>query len=431
MVTASVFTPASTLVIILLTSIVAAFYGLGYLGVLWDPQSHLPNVKVGFVNADAGFNFSAYPPAFAQAVLQQTGGRTIGQVVEATLLAPSSAAAGLFNWQNLTGVPHDDLVNRVNNNELWNVVYIPANFSDVFLLNFNFGKPQTQLVFMNIENIYDQARQMSVVSIINAVLTAIVQTFSNAFAQKLLTSINTNPVDNITISAPNIRLIANNLHPIPNFGHNFATYVICIVLWLSGLVTATLLSVIYMIRLPFLKQHGIATHLRTPTRIILSAQTVSLLLSFLHALVAWGVYCGFVGSPTSGFNPDYNSFVVLMYTWFIAATFHSVALCLCVLLGKDNYSLIFSLLLILQLATSSAILDPDVMVGFAKVTYGLPLYYANRSLKCMILGTSCSFMPFNTGIMAIWFVGMSAITFVVGRRNVFRTRTAVNKAETA
>ncbi|KAL2920251.1 hypothetical protein HK105_200320 [Polyrhizophydium stewartii] len=425
---ASVFDKPSAFFVVIGTSLVVALYFMAYLGVVWDPQAHLTGLSVGFVNADAGFNFSAYPPTFAQAVLQQTGGKTMGQIVEGSLLGPSSTAAGLFSWQNLTGVPHDDLVNRVNNNELWNVVYIPANFSDSFLLNFNFGKPQTTVTYMNVENIYDQARQMTVASMANAVLAAVFKSLSDGFARKMLGSVNTNPAGNVTLSQPNIQLVANNLHPVLNFGRNMATYIICVVLWLSGLVTASVLTTIYTVRLPLLKQQDAVPHLRTPTRIILSAQITSIATSFLHALMSWGIYCAFIGSATSGFHPDYNSFVVLLYLWFVAASFHAVATTFCILIGKDYFSLPFSMLLILQLATSSSILDPDVMIGFGKITYAFPFYYANRSLKCMMLGSSCKFVPLNTGVIAAWWAAMLVVTFVAGRRFIVKQAELISRA---
>ncbi|KAL2920268.1 hypothetical protein HK105_200338 [Polyrhizophydium stewartii] len=425
---ATLYTIPLSFLLVLGTSAVASIYALAYLGVLWDPQSNLPNVKVGFLNADAGFNFTGYPTSFAQAVLAQTGGKTIGQIVESTILDPSGPTRSMLSWESIDGVSRDDAIDRVNNNELWNVIYIPANFSSAFLLNFNFGKPSTSIYTLDIETIYDQSRQMTVNSLLNAELGAIFKSFSGSFSRKFVASVNSAPNSTIWLTPPTIQLVPNNLHPIPNLGHNFATYAICIVLWLSGMVTASLMAIISGMRLPYLRQHHVQDALNTPTRIMLSAQIISMLLAFLQALVAWGIYCAFVGSATSGFNPDYSPFVILLYLWFIAVSFHAIASTLCILIGKDYYPLPFSMLLILQLATSSSILDPDVMVGFGKITYAFPFYYANRSLKCMMLGSSCKFVPLNTSVIAAWWAAMLVVTFVMGRRYIIRTRRRINKA---
>ncbi|KAL2920261.1 hypothetical protein HK105_200330 [Polyrhizophydium stewartii] len=426
---ANVFTVPSALIVTIATTLFATIYALAYLAMLWDPQSRMPNLKVGFINADAGFNFTGYPASFAQAIAAQTGGKTIGQIVESTILSSTSATSKMFDWRNLTGTSHAEAVDLVERNEFWQVVYIPANFSSVFLLNFNLGTPRTSPVFMNIETIYDQGRQMTVVSIANAVLAAIIKSVSNGFSAKMMAAVNSVPNATVTIMPISMQVVANNLHPVPVFGRNFATYALCMVFWLAGLMTASLLSAIYSLRLPFLQQNHIHDELTTPWRIVGSTLVMSTILGFFQALIGWGIYCGLVGSPTSAFNPDYDPFVVLLYMWFITVTFHAVSILLCLLLGRDKYTMVVSMLLILQMTTSSAILDPGVMNDFAKITYGLPFQYANRSLRCMILGSSCSFVPLNTGVLAAWYCALVGLILFVGRRQAVRMRQLVGLAQ--
>ncbi|KAI8921775.1 hypothetical protein BC831DRAFT_475747 [Entophlyctis helioformis] len=422
--TVNVFTTPTSLVLSIGTSIVVMLYALAYLGVLWDPQSRLPHVRVGFVNADAGFDFSSTPPPLAAAITAQFKNRTMGQVIQSTLLAPDTPSRNALDWIDLTSenLSHQDAIDRVERNEFWNIVYIPANASNVFLRNFNLdGRPSSKLTYMYIEDIYDQARQLTVASFTTGAVNSIFRGFGAAFNEKLLAGINT-PNATVTVNPITFFVSGTNIHPVRFFGLNFATYIICLVLWLSGLITMGLMTTIYEAGLVRLREFNLVGHLRTPLRIVMSVQFASLLASFFHALTAWGIYCAFNNSATSGFNPDYSSFTVLMYMWFITVAFHTFATFLAINFGKDNFGLPMSLLLIFQLATSSSILDPDIMPPFAHVTYGLPFHYAVRSMKCMLLSSSCHDMGKNTGVLTAWLVGMVALTLLTGRGRVVARR---------
>ncbi|KAL2920259.1 hypothetical protein HK105_200328 [Polyrhizophydium stewartii] len=415
----NIFTRTHTATV-LATSIMVAMYMFLYISMVWDPMSHMNQVRVGFVNADAGFNFSGYPAALAPAVLAQTGGSTMGQVLEKLMLDPSSPAATPFIWESLSGVSHSEIVDRVDKNEFWNVIYVPADFSNSFLRNFDSGKPRTDLVFMNVENIYDQARQGTVTSFSNNLLAVAVKKANAVISAQTLAAFNTNATLGSPVFPPTIQVVANNLHPVSVFGRNMAINVMSLLLWLSGIMTFAIVSGAYRSRLPVLRERGHIDHLRTPLRLISSIYTASLLISFMHAFVVWCLYCAFNGSVTGGFNADYSPVVALLILWYITFCFHSIAILLSSIIPGVGFAVILAILMIFQMSFSSLFSDPDVMIGIGQISHGLPMQNAARTFKCLLLGSSCSFMPKNLGVLAAWWAVTTLIACTVNYRRMVK-----------
>ncbi|KAJ3309935.1 hypothetical protein HDV04_005504 [Boothiomyces sp. JEL0838] len=415
----SLITPTLAIVMIILVAFITALYALFYLGCLWDPISRLPNVPVAVVIADNGFHFDQHPEAQTR-VMRLTHNKTMGEVVDYFLFNPNSSASGVLKWTKLDSSTRlDDLRTMIDNGDYWGYLYVPSNFSDSVLSNLQNATTHTgykDAFNSTIEFGYDQARQMTVTGLVYKYALGVVNGLSSAIAQTIVGEAEKYPNGyESLLTTPRylvspIQLEVNNMHPIPFYGYNFATYIASIVLWVCGILGAVVLFKIYQMR--FQTASHLFEQKNFISRYLLSGTLVSLFITLVSASI-YLILLVILARGTDFIQTDYSPLTVWVFLWLTAFCYLQFSNILAALLGPDNFSLIVSLLLILQLGSSSAILDPIVMNPVTKLSYGLPLQYSVKGLRCLMLGSQCNSMPLNYGVLFAWTGGLGLLNLAV------------------
>lgn len=270
---------------------------------------------------------------------------------------------------------------------------------------------------MTITYVYNQARQMTVTGFVTAAIKTIITSISAEIANGLLKESESHPngyqsllITPRFISSP-ITLKTLNTHPIPFLGLNFATYISLVVLWITGIVIASLVFQIFNNRFDDL--HLYQDYKNFMVRYILAGLGVMLILTLLSSLTMYLMLFFLSGLNTSFISSGHTSVELILYFWLVSLSFQSFSTFFASWMGYDIFASIVSLLLIIQLSTSSAILDPIVMHDFTKLTFAFPFYYSVRGLRCLMLGSQCGFMPLNIVVPGCWLFGMMGLTMLV------------------
>ncbi|KAI8898957.1 hypothetical protein BC833DRAFT_564532 [Globomyces pollinis-pini] len=416
MITSKIVTPSIAVLLTLFLAIIVILYGVFYLGCLWDPISKLKNVPVAILNQDNGFDFTGYPIEVQQKLLGFTNNQTLGELISGSFFNENSPFHSTLKWESIeSNVNANDLNDRVGLGDYWAAIIIPSNFSNAFLSNLE-NKTSHHInpnaFNMTIQFTYDQARQFTVVSIITRAVQTIMDNVSYTFGSKLVSQAEKSPNGHLDlIVVPEfllkpIWLIHNNIHPVNHYGHNFSTYVGAIVLWLGGMIVTTLLFKIYQSR--FIYLHPQIHQPRFKIRYLISSAFMVIFFSFVSSVIFFGTLSVLNGSNTPFIVGNSTSMDYILFGWLFTLTSSLFCCIFANLMGVDNYSMIPSIFLIMQLATSNAILDPIVMDKLTYVSDAFPLTYAVKGFRCLTFGTQCHKMGSYVGVLFIW-VGVTGV----------------------
>ncbi|KAI8893587.1 hypothetical protein BC833DRAFT_607868 [Globomyces pollinis-pini] len=414
-----IMTPLTAVFMFFAVSAVAALYGIIYLGVLWDPLSHLNSLPFAYLNNDRGFNFTGYEP-YQSTVLKLTQNQTFGEIGVNVLFKSNSSLANLLGWVEIPSTMSESELNeQLEKGDYWGYIYIPENFSNNFLSNLQ--NPKTHLANPNYQNmtvdfVHNQARQITISGMYSAAVNAGLEALSSQLANDLLNAAEKDTQNGYNALLTTPRFISRpihsrivNIHPVPFLGLNFATYISGLVLWITGLVTVTLIFRTFVSNFDLIS-HTYSQKLFRP-RFILTAVVFGAFYTFLSTVVIYLLLLGLSGN-TSFLQPNYNSFQLIMYLWLMSVTFTSTSALLCSIMGVDYFAIVSSMFLILQLATSSAIIEPVVMPSLGKIGYVFPFGYSVKALKCMFMGSMCNSMSMNIWVLFVW-TGVTLLTTFV------------------
>ncbi|KAJ2997281.1 hypothetical protein HDV02_005681 [Globomyces sp. JEL0801] len=420
-ITTGVMNPILATLMLIAATGAALLYGTIYLGPLWNPLPHFNNVPFAYLNHDKGFDFTAYKP-YESAVLRMTNNQSFGDLSENLLFKSDSPLSQFLKWVQIEKTTTvEQLKEQLEIGDYWGIVYIPENFSNAFLTNLQ--DPNTQLpnpnyLNMTVDVIYNQARQLTICSIAITAISDSLSVLSSSFANKLLLaaerdrsvgykSLLTSPR---FISQPIHKNIINT-HPIPFMGLNFATYLPCLVLWIAGVV---IVSLVFRI---FGKNFDNVAHVHHRPLFIVKFWVSGVLFGLFNTFVASFAFFLLVLSLNNGdssfVQPEYSSFQVILFLWLMTSTFTCSSAVLCALIGIDYFAILSSLLLILQFATSSAILEPVVMPGAGRIGYIFPFSHSVKTLKCMFLGSQCHEMGSHILVIIVWLICTLLLTLVI------------------
>jgi YhgE/Pip-like protein len=414
-----VMPPFVVALVLLLILCLIALYCLFYLGCLWDPVSKLGKVPVAFVNMDQGFDFSNHVN-FKTRIERITGNRkSLGDLLESQI--SGTKAKDVLKWEFFsTNVSFGDVQNKLESGDYWGILVIPKNFSNNFLTNVklpNETKPIYQGNNVSLEYYYDQARQLSVTSMVSNVVRDLCLKLSVSFGDALLQEVELSKVgySNLMVTpryllSP-INCTITNIHEVPVWGMNFATYVAQIVLWITAIAMVTTMSKLFESRFDLIKAQMARSFFAT--RIVSTITLASAVYTLFAAMFFMFMVFLLNGSGDIVAKDRLVSETVL-FLWLTAQCYFSMASLMYVTLGQEYFTAVASLLLIFQIATSNAILDPIVMHAFTNVTFGFPLYYSVHGLRCLLLGSQCNFMSRNVGVLLIWLFASLIIASLIG-----------------
>ncbi|KAJ3366336.1 hypothetical protein HDU91_001857 [Kappamyces sp. JEL0680] len=414
-ITRSILSPLKTVALALLISFLVVVYCIMYLGTLWSPAAKLSSVPVAILNQDQGFAFALLGNSTAPArIMSVTSNQTAGEFLTQAVI--KSAVFQIIAIPPST--PVSDLHGDMETGRYWGYLTIPPNFSNALLSNLwnrTSNQPAETANAMVVTFSYNQARQLSVTGLVATGIKQIVTEFSLSFAGGFIKEALAHPdgyssllVTPSFVAKP-ITLAVENTHPVPYWGLNFATYIPLVVMWILGMVTTTLFFRLW--REAFDQAYS-QSPVYFAARFLLSGFLISVVCNFLIAVWIWLMLLILAGNQ-SFVQADYTSGQVIAYLWLIACCFQSFSAFFASLIGVENFNLVPSLLLILQLATSSAILDPVVEPDAARITYAFPLHYGVQGLRCFFLGSQCNDLSRDTWVPGVWFLGLTVGTLAL------------------
>ncbi|KAJ3273663.1 hypothetical protein HDV01_004272 [Terramyces sp. JEL0728] len=412
-----------TVAIAVLVSVVCFLYAFLYLSTLWDPASRMSNVPVAVLNADAGFDFTNYADK-KDKILALTKNHTLGEAVSYILFSPDSSASSLLNWQPISPfITLDDLNTRLEHGDYWGYIYIPQNFSQTLLLNTvntTSHLDSNASGSMSIMFGFDQARQQTVTSLLSKLVvgtfTAISQGLANefvAFAEKSPNGYNDLLVSPKILDSF-ITVYIHNIHPINVYGQNFSTYIVGVVLWIACLTITSITFKYFEMGFNNIKESY------SDTRFILRYQFYCNIFPFFLTFVASGSIFLMLTILNRGtdFPGGKEPIAIFLFIWLSTVAYLQINCLTATLVGYNNFGMIMSLFLILQLATSAAILDPIVMNSVTDITFVLPMHYSVKGLRCLLLGSQCNYMGRDVGILFAWAIGLWLVINILLYRQI-------------
>ncbi|KNC99660.1 uncharacterized protein SPPG_05042 [Spizellomyces punctatus DAOM BR117] len=414
----------------IVTGIVVTLYGLMYLGSSWDPQGKLNRVPVGVFNNDIGYStLPSLSPESQNIVAGLTRNNTpMGTLLEQYIFE-TPAVNGRLKWTNIssTGLTYQDAIDMVDRGDYWGIVYIPSNFSDNFLTNLRLNrtaevKPQT----LSVEYIWDQGRQFTIANFANQAVSGSLSGLSTSLAQAMVNATASNPtlLDPAFLITP-IVVAPGRRHAVAKFGINLATYILPLLMWLSSMMSVTVVNKLLLARLPHLtgvkNAHGLPRANFPPIQIALASLALSGCFTLFHTFLGWGIFYILGGDEAFTYG---NPGQVFGFLWFFSYACLGFMWLLCVVFGVDGFAIPASLLLIFQLTTSGAIVDHVAMAGAVKIGEGFPFYWGLIGMRAYLLGTRTHYLTRSYLILLAWAVGCTALAIFLATRQLQNWRKA-------
>lgn len=402
-------------VVMVVTGIVVVLYGLMYMGSTWDPQSKLPNASVLIVNNDSGYTTLSSLPAESRDLVSKivNPGVSMGSVFASTLLN-NPVFRNRLKWENVAGVTHEQAIDWVDNGDpYWGILFIPSNFSDNFISNLRFnGSSNAEIHQMSIEYIWDQGRSFTISNFINQAVTSVVSGISTIVATSIANTTSSTPtLVNPSFFISPITLASGRRHPVYQMGANLATYLSLLLMWLGSMMSVTVIQKLLIEKIPHLtgvhSTHGLPPARFPPLQISTAAVALGTCFSFFHALLAWAVIYGLGGRNVFACHPG----TVFGFLWFFSLVSLGVISLLSVIFGVDGFAIPASLLLILQITSSGAIVDHIAMAGAMRLGYALPFFWGLKAMKAYLLGSQVHELTKCYLVLSAW--GLISLTATI------------------
>eukprot|EP00013_Stygamoeba_regulata_P021516 CAMPEP_0177644462 /NCGR_PEP_ID=MMETSP0447-20121125/8703_1 /TAXON_ID=0 /ORGANISM="Stygamoeba regulata, Strain BSH-02190019" /LENGTH=476 /DNA_ID=CAMNT_0019146829 /DNA_START=24 /DNA_END=1454 /DNA_ORIENTATION=- len=405
--------------------LLVSIYLLLYLGSSWNPIDYVDNVDVGVIVLDSGFDFEEMEKRFPQSMAILKAGNvttlpSIGGLFK-EVIKDEPRVRGVFNWDFPNTNSRDKLREMVNDGDYWLGVVIPPPLSmsllaahpvvnltdlvDAARRHVNYTQSTDEY---KIELIYDQGRHSTAISIILAVMDALIQSINAGFANEFLnheayTPLLAQMVPPYAVAQP-LQTIRTNLHPVSDSGENTASYIFSVVMWIGSLVAmASLLRATVGDVSDQLAHHDfVPPGLVAVYRIVLM-EVFLLTQSILINLI----YLGFGGDIESG-----HWGTLFFFTFYFSNAFMAIIGLLAVLLGP-LFQLPATILLVVQLTCCEAIMPHVLQPAFFKLGVALPMRYAVRGTRHILFGSYNRIMEDCLVLMA-WIVGPLLVGIPLG-----------------
>ncbi|KAG0259230.1 hypothetical protein DFQ27_004181 [Actinomortierella ambigua] len=425
-------------ILLVISSLVVAAYIWLYMGSLWSPLSRVKNVPILLCNQDTGFNFSSSPGQVRRLFQNITGGAPVGTILQKQIMDPEGLVHKAFEWHDVSAQPgwtRESLIQEVDLGHYWGLLYIPANFSTALLMNAPTRQgPANISTPVTIEYVFDQGRNYATQGIIEKVMLTTVNGLIQGFLQRLLSSLSS-PTLMATMTpsfwVKPIHFSETILHPVLQYGESFASYMVFVVAYIGSLLTVNCIARY----LPSnVETFGMLTigddkeYRHFPAlRIVLARHTVAIMFSTVHSLLIWMVPRVLHGYSTVGST----AFVAFVFTFLCTWSFLSVLFFMCRVFTIDGFQIPATLFLILQLTTSSSIMDWILTPGFYRIGIVFPMTYAVRGMRYIFFGSLKDKMWINWLVIAAYIVVPGILTVYCARRDIRRRRKALHTLDAA
>ncbi|KAF9155322.1 hypothetical protein DFQ26_009779 [Actinomortierella ambigua] len=340
-----------------------------------------------------------------------TGGAPVGTILQKQIMDPEGLVHKAFEWHDVSAQPgwtRESLIQEVDLGHYWGLLYIPANFSTALLMNAPTRQgPANISTPVTIEYVFDQGRNYATQGIIEKVMLTTVNGLIQGFLQRLLSS-PSSPTLMATMTpsfwVKPIHFSETILHPVLQYGESFASYMVFVVAYIGSLLTVNCIARY----LPSnVETFGMLTigddkeYRHFPAlRIVLARHTVAIMFSTVHSLLIWMVPRVLHGYSTVGST----AFVAFVFTFLCTWSFLSVLFFMCRVFTIDGFQIPATLFLILQLTTSSSIMDWILTPGFYRIGIVFPMTYAVRGMRYIFFGSLKDKMWINWLVIAAYIV---------------------------
>lgn len=231
----------------------------------WIPQQRFNNLSCGVVSCDAGGPPQApLPPFGASLVATLFKAGTLGFKPFSCDCASGGCRAALVTavdrgelWSAIYGAPPLPFVRRCSSSShsTWIIIHTHIGFSDAYFcisvppVNENFtadvlshapslglGNATTQA---QVEHIFAQGRSYTTLSFMRTVVNLTVAPISAGFGQQLIdaSAAGAGPAFSPSFFLSPFTLRETNLAPVRVFGEHFASYLLCLLLWMGSAFT--------------------------------------------------------------------------------------------------------------------------------------------------------------------------------------------------
>eukprot|EP00128_Syssomonas_multiformis_P000017 Colp12_sorted_trinity150504_noHs@23418 len=419
----------------LIVSTVIFVYAVLYMFAVWNPPSYISNIEIAVFTEDRGFELEKFYPKWDSNTSAQVNASFYGKpqiyVSQIVMKTMAERLTGYVTWKMMpAGTTRQQMVDEVADGNYWAALRFGANYSNNFLVQSTNFSGSPYLRFLQpaqpnvIEYIYDEGRNYPCHSVIAKVLAGLFQQGGPVLSRVLptLPLISTLAKYEVlsapTLAAP-LPLANTNLHPVSSSGANFACYCTFVLLWIGCSITVTIIARHTMEQEKALRGKPYITALR----IMLGRVLLAPAFAFFIALLIAAVIVANGGSFSQGYML-YVGFV--FYTSFAFLALNSF---LCTAVGIDNFMVPSTFLLILQLTSSGGLIAEDLQPGFYLIGRGLPFYYAVRGARTIMFGSLPDTMPFNYGILTIYFAVFLGLTLLLGRKGVLKRWASIRNSD--
>jgi len=436
--------------------LVITIYGIVYFGGLWDPISKLKNLKVSIVNDDQGC-----PTTNIFCLALSTQSITIpnmGDMIKQNLLS-NEQTKDLFKWQTNDFENEKEDANKeelsydiVEKYDRWGVIYIPKNFTVNILSQMDKSafqseevqqqliagiaqklgvQPQTVPTLFNMNDltntdeatlfyIYDTGRSYTSVTFVSTAFETIDKVLKKTLALTMYKTATANSVtfnNNFYMNAYVSNFV--DLHPIHNFGQNFASFMLFVIIYIAAIAT----NLVYRKYRPF--NYYIQDN-KTNTSIFISALSkIGINMIYMLIVSAFMMLVMFMFGNGQHENNLFCTYLIFVLWAFICLTFCHIISNLLPLLPFLGVCVIF---LVVQLATCGGIITTNLQPGFWNIGKAFPMYYATAEMKYLLFDTGGRFSGRNVLVLLLWALGLAVVDVItcIFQLNNVRKQSPVN-----
>ncbi|ORX90229.1 hypothetical protein K493DRAFT_381117 [Basidiobolus meristosporus CBS 931.73] len=394
-------------IVCMMLVVVAIGYEWMYVGLLWDPLGRIPHLTVALVNQDKGFNLPDTSP-LKQLTTDLFNGESAGAFIASTIMDPELPIYHTFKWSQLPDTTsRDQAIEHVSRGDSWALLYIPSNFSQNFLSATDRATRQP----WEAEWISDEGRNPNTQMFLLDAKMQVFSAFSTSLASQFLSS-KAGPIlvqaFDPTFWTNSLQVHETTLHPLQDYGSNFASYLSFVVSYI-----VCLLTVVMVYRLS--RIGDILKSRRYPAfRVVVTWRLVAAFIALLQSMV---IIIPFVSLKHHQFEWK-NAGYAIAFIWYTSLAFQSTLFLAANIFTPELFQIPSALFMILQLTTSGGIYALELQPGFARIGEAFPMYYGIRGLRSIFYGSLTHKMWINWLVITAWIVIPGGISTLWTRRKI-------------
>ncbi|KAL0484564.1 nitrosoguanidine resistance protein [Acrasis kona] len=348
-----------TLLILILMGLIIALQ----LGATWSPTSFTQNIDIVVVDHDQSI---------------------VGSILQ-NILANVTGLSIRFDYTI------DDPYNYILTEGAWGALVIPENFTKNFYAGLDGQKPYSQ----SLSYIFDQGRHYGGINVINRLLYA----YMNASSTVIIDSLAKNYKGGILTTNVDPQILFNpvpiteiNIRPITHTGEDGAVSLCMMYLFLLATASASNVSALWNVLLGKVRLYQI------------------LLIRTAHNFINAVLICLAICMIMFAFGSEFMSGIVpfWLYLVLVMLTFMQIVELIVVTCGPF-FIFLYPLAMVLNYATSQAMMPNELQSSFYLMGKALPMYHGVRGARFLLFGSHKSFIAEDVAVLAAWFIPLFVI----------------------